>query len=157
MSISYIPANPTYGDLVRVTVQLCEQTYGDPRLAVAISTQATKQTAGAGGQIFVVDANGVDRKDVTFTNGGTDLGMHLGSTRRRRQPGSARTAAARTDGRSRLLTTCIYPQRIIFPGFAIPPAFIYWSGMQDYSFNVGNWSSLAACVERGYFFRARYQ
>lgn len=123
VSISYIPANPSYGDLVRVTVQLCEQSYGDPHLAVAISTQATIQTAGAGGQVFVVDANGVDRKDVTFADGGVQVGMDLGGT-------GAPVAGQCTDcgGADGIPVTLTYdvhiPTADYFSGFATRPAFI---------------------------------
>ena len=63
-SVSILPTNPGYGDLVQVTVNLCAATYDDPFIAIAFSTTSTPQAPGAGGQVFVVDVNGIDRKDV---------------------------------------------------------------------------------------------
>src|ERR1035437_5110178 len=68
VSVSIVPTNPSYGDLVRVTINLCASNNDTPYLSVAVSTQGTPETAGAGGQVFVVDGYGIDRKDVTFAD-----------------------------------------------------------------------------------------
>jgi hypothetical protein len=66
--VSIIPTNPGYGDLVQITINMCASNYDSPYLSVAISTQSTPQAVGAGGQVFVVDGLGIDRKDVTFSD-----------------------------------------------------------------------------------------
>ena len=74
ISVSMIPANPSYGDLAVITVRLCASEWQATALALAVSTFNTPQAPGSGGQVFLVDINGIDVKDVTFPSGGA-LGM----------------------------------------------------------------------------------
>src|ERR1035437_8193500 len=74
ISVTMIPANPGYGDLAVITVKLCASEYQQPAIALAVSTYNTLQAPGSGGQVFLVDVNGIDVKDVTFPSGGA-LGL----------------------------------------------------------------------------------
>ncbi len=74
VSVSINPANPGYGDLVIVTVVTCDTQWQTPSLAIAASVFSTPQAPGSGGQVFLVDVNGIDRKDVTFGSS-AQLGM----------------------------------------------------------------------------------
>ena len=67
-SVSIVPTNPGYGDLVQVTVNLCASNNDTPFLSAAISTQPAPEAVGTAGQVFVVDGYGIDRKDVTFAD-----------------------------------------------------------------------------------------
>jgi hypothetical protein len=144
-SISIVPANPTYGDLVQITVNLCEMTYGQPNIAIAISTQGTPQTVGAGGQVFVVDANGVDRKDVAFPNGGSALGLSLGSTGGPAIPGQCQDCGGADGFPVQEVYTVHMPTADYFANVCNPTSFYVIVGSNDYSFNAGQWSSLVAC------------
>ena len=70
VSVSMIPANPQFGDYVQITVTMCCPNYNTSQMMIAFSTFNTIQPTGTGGQVFVVDATGVDVKNVNETNSG---------------------------------------------------------------------------------------
>ena len=62
ISVTMVPANPAFGDVVVVTVNYCGQMYQDHRIAIAFSTLAAKSNAdlSGNGQVFVVSRAGID-------------------------------------------------------------------------------------------------
>jgi hypothetical protein len=65
ISVSMTPANPNFGDPVQITVVMCCNNYVNAYIDAAFSTSNTVQPAGTAGQVFVIDANGVDVNDVS--------------------------------------------------------------------------------------------
>lgn len=67
-SVTFNPPNPSFGDAVAITVTMCGNLSVSNDIVIAISTSATRLPPGSGGQVFVVDANGIDVRDVNVPN-----------------------------------------------------------------------------------------
>jgi uncharacterized repeat protein (TIGR01451 family) len=144
ISVILNPPNPGYGDLVQITVNLCSSVYSDPNLAIAVSTQNSPQTAGAGGQVFVVDTNGVDRRDIAFPSGSSALGMDEGMTGGPAPAGQCRDCGG-ADGWPQTYTYTVHmPSADYFSGVCNPTGLYVIVGMENFVLLAGDWSGLAA-------------
>jgi hypothetical protein len=141
VSVSMVPANPNFGDYVQITVQMCGSIYNSNEMAIAISAFSTVQPPGTGGQVFVVDINGSDRKDVNMAG---DMGYVM-------QP-SGGTADGCTDcsgdAPNTHLTTQVFnvhiPTADYFSGCNLTSLYIQ-VGTKDSYLGPSDWSALPAC------------
>lgn len=140
-SVSMVPTNPGYGDLVQITVNTCSKTYDTPYLAIAISTQSSPQTVGTGGQVFVVDSNGIDKKDVSLSST-TSLGYAETAV-------TGATAGQCTDcgGANGVLQTYVFtvtmPAAGYFSNVCNPTSLYVVVGIKGFGMILSDWTALA--------------
>jgi uncharacterized repeat protein (TIGR01451 family) len=70
VSVTMVPPSPSFGDAVAITVVMCGEISNDNGVLIAISSFATRQPTGSGGQVFVVDYNDIDVDDVNMPSSG---------------------------------------------------------------------------------------
>jgi hypothetical protein len=71
LAVSMNPPNPSYGDVVVVSVTMCASIYNNTFFDLAVSSYPTRQIPGTGGQVFLVsgtNTNGVAYVDTPFVN-----------------------------------------------------------------------------------------
>ena len=140
VSVSINPPNPGYGDLVIVTVVSCDTQWQTPSMAIAASVFNTPQAPGSGGQVFLVDVNGIDRKDVTFGSS-AQLGMTF--TANTNPPDCTECS-----GGSGVLSTRVFTLHMPTADYytTCNPANLYIiAGMRNSYMGTGDWTTLPAC------------
>jgi uncharacterized repeat protein (TIGR01451 family) len=73
-----VPPSPNFGQVVTVTLEFCGNQQPS-ELAIAISSYSTRQTAGTGGQVFVVSSAGTDVPTVIFPSDPISITAFSGS------------------------------------------------------------------------------
>jgi len=140
VSVSINPTNPGYGDLVMVTVVSCDTQWQTPSLAIAASVFSTPQAVGSGGQVFLVDVNGIDRKDVTFGSS-AQLGMTF--TANTNPPDCTECS-----GGSGVLSTRVFTLHMPTADYytVCNPTNLYIIvGMRNSYMGTGDWTTLSSC------------
>jgi hypothetical protein len=72
-----IPPNPSFGDVVSISVSMCVGVNNTTYMDIAVSSFATRQTPGSGGQVFVVYGNNKPVPpiiDIPLVNMPTEMG-----------------------------------------------------------------------------------
>ncbi|HPD19250.1 MAG TPA: hypothetical protein PLF61_06270, partial [Candidatus Goldiibacteriota bacterium] len=78
LSVTMVPPSPNFGQVVTVTLEFCGNQQ-PAELAIAISSYSTRQTAGTGGQVFVVSSAGTDVPTVIFPSDPISITAFSGS------------------------------------------------------------------------------
>src|ERR1035437_1387969 len=77
LSVTMIPPNPSFGDVVSISVSMCVGVNNTTYMDIAVSSFATRQTPGSGGQVFVVYGNNKPVPpiiDIPLVNMPTEMG-----------------------------------------------------------------------------------
>jgi hypothetical protein len=145
-SVTMVPANPDFGDLVAVTLTYCHSVYQDADINIAFSTSATRLVPGSGGQVFVVSADGLDKKTTFPVNNRMGYNVYLNNTS---LPGTCTTCdTSEVNGELVTRTFNVHvPERSDFPGCTITNLYLH-VGMKDQLFQ-GDWVGLAGMCPTG--------
>ena len=145
-SVTMVPANPTFGDAVQITVNYCAQLYNSAYIAVAFSSQAAKVSAdlSGAGQVFVVSGAGVD---VATSQPAPSPGGAIGWMANA-NPGGGVSDCTDCGANSGKSFTQVYnvhvPPASYFPGCNLSNIHLY-VGMKDATLNSGDWAVRPAC------------
>ncbi|MBP7792379.1 MAG: hypothetical protein KA120_04890, partial [Candidatus Goldbacteria bacterium] len=140
VSISINPTNPGYGDLVVVTIVSCDTQWQTPSLAIAASVFSTPQAPGSAGQVFLVDKDGIDRKDVTF---GSNAPLGMTFTANSNPPDCTECS-----GGSGVLSTRVFTLHMPTADYytVCNPSNLYIiAGIKNSYMATGDWTTLSSC------------
>lgn len=74
IGITMVPAQPVFGQIVDVYVDMCTNNYNEAQIALAISQSPVRTTPGSGGQVFMVTKYGVNKEKITFLSSEDEIG-----------------------------------------------------------------------------------
>ncbi len=146
ISVTMVPANPGFGDLVEITVNYCAQLYNDEYIAIAFSSQAAKVSAdlSGAGQVFVVSDRGIDVATSQPAPGAGGVIGWLANV----QPGAVASNCTDCSSGAGKLFTQVYdvhvPPASYFPGCNISNLHLF-VGLKDANMNAGDWAGRPAC------------
>jgi len=144
-SVTMSPPNPNFGDAVTITVQFCAKDGGGSNyIAIAISNNANREATGTGGQVFVVDSNGLDSDIVNEAN---NFAYTLPAV-------TSGTACTNCGPASSYMGTASFtvnvPNSNMFPGCNVSNLYVHVV-MKDSNMGTSEWTSLPACASNDSF------
>jgi hypothetical protein len=75
VSVTMVPPNPGYGDLVNIYVTACVPNYNIYYIDMAVSSSAVRKTPGGSGQVFIVSNAGINVPRVNPNPAADDMGL----------------------------------------------------------------------------------
>jgi|GEM_PF-1629965 len=150
-SVIMNPPNPTFGDVVTVTVDYCASYYAENKMAMAISTDPAKLNAGLSGvgQVFVISREGIDvptLKPALAPGGAIDFTANTANGFIAAPPC---TDCASSGAQQYTKDFIVHiPDAKYFPG-CVNGSFLYMHlGMKDLIINESEWHTLGACESK---------
>lgn len=143
LSVTMVPPSPNFGQVVTVTIEFCANQQ-PAELAIAVSSYSTRQTAGTGGQVFVVSRAGIDVPTVIFPTDPISITAFAGSG-----SGPYNCQDCGNDSNSvRVTRQYVFriPPMTYFPGCDVTRLYLH-VGMKDDGGGIykSEWQGLGAC------------
>ena len=148
ISVSMVPSNPVFGDLVQITVNYCSQNYNSAMIDIAISSQNTKTSAelSGNGQVFVVSILGVDVASSQPALNGGQIGWPANANPNGPNTGNCTDCNGNAQSTLRTRTYSVHiPPASYFPGCNVTKLYLY-VGMKDNSLAAGEWTGSSVCA-----------
>ncbi|HRU38293.1 MAG TPA: hypothetical protein P5511_00340, partial [Candidatus Goldiibacteriota bacterium] len=145
ISVTMDKANPSYGDLVLISVTACVDKYASAYIDIAVSDSALRKTVSSIGQVFVVSSAGINVHKMDPNPFGLDIGYLFASA----DAGAANDCVdcgGSTDSRTITRYYAVnIPDYTYFGDCDTPPQLYLHVGMKDSYFAKSDWVGLPAC------------